>query len=144
MGSQRYPQHLGVTILLVLQTTVAAVSIFANQSLTNRAELIDEGVWFYHHLTEVAVHSSVAAGHWVVWVLYRPTEAGIIRSRGRNYIAATNLRGGGGGDPHITISQFPREGMKALYCIPPPTPTTTPPPPPEKKKKKPTKHSRFS
>ena len=38
------------------------------------AELINEGVWLDHHLTEVAVHSSVAAGHWVVWVLYRPTE----------------------------------------------------------------------
>ena len=37
MGSQRYPQHLGVTTLLVLQTTIAAVSIFANQPLTNRA-----------------------------------------------------------------------------------------------------------
>ena len=38
------------------------------------AELINEGVWFDHHLTEVAVHSSVAAGHWIVWVPYRPTE----------------------------------------------------------------------
>ena len=35
MGSQRYTQHLGATT--ILQTTVAAVSIFANQPLTNRA-----------------------------------------------------------------------------------------------------------
>ena len=35
MGSQRYPQHLGATI--ILQTTVAAVSIIVNQPLTNRA-----------------------------------------------------------------------------------------------------------
>ena len=35
MGSQRYTQLLGATT--VLQTTVAAVSIFANQPLTNRA-----------------------------------------------------------------------------------------------------------
>ena len=35
MGSQRYQQHLGATT--VLQTTVAAVSIIANQPLTNRA-----------------------------------------------------------------------------------------------------------
>ena len=35
VGSERYPQHLGATT--VLQTTVAAVSIFANQPLTNRA-----------------------------------------------------------------------------------------------------------
>ena len=35
VGSQRYPQHLGATT--ILQTTVAAVSIFANQPLTNRA-----------------------------------------------------------------------------------------------------------
>ena len=36
VGSQRYPQHSGATT--ILQTTVAAVSIFANQPLTNRAE----------------------------------------------------------------------------------------------------------
>jgi hypothetical protein len=38
VGSHRYPQHLQLLLLFhVLQTTVAAVSIFANQPLTNRA-----------------------------------------------------------------------------------------------------------
>ena len=49
------------------------------------AELIDKGVWFDHHLTEVAVHSGVAAGHWVVWVLYRPTEL-LYRKTQRNIV----------------------------------------------------------
>ena len=38
VGSLRYPQHLHLLLLFhVLQTTVAAVSILANQPLTNRA-----------------------------------------------------------------------------------------------------------
>ena len=49
------------------------------------AELIDEGVWLDHHLTEVAVHSSAAAGHWVVGVLYRPTEL-LYRTQLRNTV----------------------------------------------------------
>ena len=37
MGSQRYPQHWGLLLLLhVLQTTVVAVRIFANQPLMEK------------------------------------------------------------------------------------------------------------
>ena len=60
MGSQRYPQHLGATA--VLQTTVAAVSIFANQPLMDHKQ---GGVPLFKYSSgNTVIHSHYGCNAW--------------------------------------------------------------------------------